>query len=121
MGTTPNHTSSAWDRFAPVFLVLAVLCLAVGLLLMDRAAPETANLFDKRWDGEIRTAWDLELARVAAGMIAACAGSAAIGLLLRILVGSSTNASDGKARALMLIGALGIVTTAWIAWRGPFG
>lgn len=121
MSTTSHDTSSAWDRFAPVFIILAVLCLAVGLLLLDRAAPETPNLFDKRWDGRIRTDWDLELARVAAGMIAACAGSAAIGLLLRILVGGSTKSSDGKSRALMVIGALGVVATAWTAWRGPFG
>lgn len=117
----PHTSPGAWDRWAPAFIVLAILCLLAGGYLMDVAAPDTPNLLDKRWDAEVRTTWDLDLARVAAALIAACAGSAAIGLLLRVVLGGSAPGHDSKAKLLMLIGSAGIIATAWISWRGPFG
>lgn len=121
--TDARHSPSTalWDRWGPVFVVLAVVCLLAGAYLIDHAAPQTPNLFDKRWDGEVRTTWDLGLARLGAALIAACAGTAAIGLLLRVLLGSAADRPDAKVRALVGIGALGVVAVAWISWRGPFG
>lgn len=116
-----RHDPTAWDRWAPAFIVLAIFCLLAGGYLFDVAAPQTPNLMDKRWDAEVRTTWDLDLARIAAALVAACAGSAAVGLLLRLLFGGPASGRDGKAIALLVLGGLGLLITLWMSVNGPFG
>ena len=122
MATAPGpNTPSTWNRWGPAFVVLALVCLLAGGYLIDHAAPQTRTLLDERWDKRVRTDWDVALVRIGAALLAACAGTAAIGLLTRLLIGGPGSGHDAKAKALMAFGAIGIVALAWITWRGPLG
>ena len=120
MTAASTGTPGAWKRWGPVFIVVSVLCLLGGAYLLDHAAPQTPNLFDKRWDAPVRREWDLGLARIGASLLAAAAGTAGIGLLVRVLLGGDAG-RDGQVRALLVLGVIGALATAWIRWSGPFG
>ena len=120
----PAHASRearghAWGNWGPVFIVLAILCLLVGAFLLDIAAPQQANLFDKRWDFAVRASWDEDTARAGATMVAASAVSALIGLLVRALVGRG--ASDRAAQTLLVLGLIAGLAAAYVWTQVPLG
>lgn len=118
MTAASTAVPGAWKRWGAVFIVLSVLCLVGGAYLLDHAAPQTPNLFDKRWESPVRREWDLGLARIGASLLAASAGSAGIGVLVRVLLGRDV-ARDGKVHALLLLGAIALLGTVWARFGGP--
>ena len=119
MRTDRDGRGGEWRSWGPVFVVLALLCLLVGIYLLDHAAPREPNLFDKRWDADVRRSWDEGLARVGAMLVAAAAASSAVGLLLRVLLGHGRG--DHATRALLVLGLVGALVAAW-AWTSvPLG
>lgn len=116
---TSDARGQAWGSWGPVFIVLAVLCLLVGAFLLDIAAPQQANLFDKRWDFAVRASWDEGTARAGALMIAGSAAAAVIGLLVRALVGRGDG--DRAAQALLALGAIAGLAAAYVWTQIPLG
>ena len=108
----------AWRRWGTVLVMLSTLSLLAGGYLLDLAAPQTPNLLDKRWDAPVRLGWDMELARLGGGLLAASAATAAIGLMVRAVLGGGAG-HDARARAHMAIGTVAALAVAWVTFRGP--
>lgn len=113
------HSSRTWGRLGPLLAVLAVLCLMGGGLLIDRAAPETPNLFDKRWNGTVRTTWDLGLARGALTLLIASVAASALGLLLHTLL--DRHRADASTWILLGSGLVGVLALLYAFGTAPLG
>lgn len=113
-----NHDLAAWRRWGTVFIVLSTGFLLAGGYVLDLAAPQKPTLLDKRWDAPVRLGWDMELARVGGGLLTAAAATAAIGLVVRAVLGGGAG-HDTRARVLMAIGTLAALAVAWATFRGP--
>lgn len=117
--TTHHDRGHAWGNWGPVFVVLAVLCLLVGAFLLDIAAPQQANLFDKRWNFAVRGSWDEDTARAGAMMIAGSVAAALVGLLVRALVGRGSG--DRAAQTLLVLGLVAGLAAAYVWTQVPLG
>ena len=108
-----------WSQWGPVLAVLALLCLVIGGWMLDHAAPETPNLFDKRWEGTVRTQWDQGEARTATGLFAVAVALSALGLVLHTVVDRSR--VDASVWFLLAVGVGGTLALLYALATAPVG
>lgn len=106
-----------WSQWGPVLVVLALLCLAIGGWVLDHAAPETPNLFDKRWEGTVRTQWDPAGARLATGLFGVAVALSVLGMVLHTIV--DRRRVDASVWFLLLVGVGGGIALLYALATAP--
>jgi hypothetical protein len=108
-----------WSQWGPALVVLALLCLVIGGWMLDHAAPETPNLFDKRWEGTVRTQWDTGEARMATGLFGVAVALSVLGMLLHTVV--DRRRVDASVWFLLVVGAGGTLALFYALTTAPVG
>jgi len=108
-----------WSQWGPILVVLALLCLAIGGWMLDQAAPETPNLFDKRWEGKVRTQWDRGEARAATGLFAVAVALSVLGMALHTVV--DRRRVDASVWLLLAVGVGATLALLYALATAPLG
>ncbi len=105
--TDRRGKKDVWTRLLAFFNVLSWGIIALILIVTERAKPEFVSFFDKFYELELRTWWDVEFVKYLFWLAFAGSIMSSVGLILSVTRARRQN--DTSRLGLLLMGMLSVL------------